>query len=174
MSMFDNENRYGSITRMLHWGMAILILWQFTSAGSRILFEDTAFEAFMWSTHKPLGALLLLLIGIRLAWALINLSRRPPSVNLGAKLGHIALYGLLIVIPSLGLLRQYGSGRSFEPFGIPLFSGFEGEIEFLVEPGNLLHGALGWVLLVMIIGHIGMVVWHRKRIGKQDVLPRMW
>ncbi len=172
--MFDNQNRYGQITRLFHWGMALLILWQFLTVGSRVLMEDTAVEDFMWASHKPLGALLLLLVCARIIWAFANLSRRPASVNLLAKLGHIALYALLLIVPSLGLLRQYGSGRSFEPFGIPLFSGFDTKIEFLVEPGNLLHGSLGWTLLALIIGHIAMAIWHRKRAGQVDVLPRMW
>ena len=172
--MFDSKEHYGKVTRFFHWGMAVLILWQFLTVGSRVLMEDTAVEQFMWGTHKPLGVLLLLLIAARITWALVNLSRRPPSVNLLATLGHIALYALLLIVPTLGLLRQYGSGRSFEPFGIPLFSGFEGKIEFLVEPGNLLHGSLGWTLLALIVGHIAMAVWHRKREGAIDVLPRMW
>lgn len=172
--MFDNKEYYGKVTRLFHWGMALLILWQFLTVGARVLMEDTAVEQFMWGTHKSLGVLLLLLIAARIAWALLNLSRRPPSVNVLAGLGHIALYTLLLIVPALGLLRQYGSGRSFEPFGVPLFSGFEGKIEFLVEPGNLLHGSLGWTLLALIIGHIAMAVWHRKRDKQNDVLPRMW
>ena len=105
----------------------------------------------------------------------MNLSRRPPSINLAAKLGHAGLYGLLLLIPALALLRQYGSGRAFEPFGLPLMSGFDGDkIAWMVEPGNLLHGVLGWVLLAMIVGHIGMVLLHRKQSGQINVLPRMW
>ncbi|MDX5503091.1 MAG: cytochrome b/b6 domain-containing protein, partial [Halomonas sp.] len=71
----------------------------------------------------------------------------------------------------LALLRQYGSGRTFEPFGIPLMPGFEGEIEWMVAPGSLFHGVLGWVLLALIVGHVAMVMWHRRQ--GQDVLGRM-
>ncbi|MFQ3789984.1 hypothetical protein [Halomonas sp. A29] len=31
-----------------------------------------------------------------------------------------------------GLLRQYGSGRAFEHFDIPLMAGFEGEVAWMV------------------------------------------
>lgn len=170
----DNAVRYGSITRLLHWAMALLLLWQFASAAARVLAEDTAVEQFLWGTHKPLGTLLLALVIIRVIWALVNASHRPPSINLAAKAGHIALYLLLLAIPAIALLRQYGSGRSFEPFGIPLFAGFEGEeIVWMEAPANLLHSWLGWLLLVMVIGHIAMVIVHRRSPHHEDVLRRM-
>lgn len=170
----DNVDRYGSISRLLHWGMALLLLWQFSSAAARVLAEDTAVEQFLWSTHKPLGALLLTLVVIRILWALVNASHRPPSINIAARAGHIALYLLLLVIPAIALLRQYGSGRSFEPFGIPLFPGFEGdEIAWMEAPANLLHSWLGWLLLMMVMGHIAMVIVHRRSPNHEDVLRRM-
>ncbi|KAA1174443.1 cytochrome b [Marinobacter salinexigens] len=173
MSLKDNSQRYGSISRLLHWGMALLLLWQFLSAIFRVVAEDTAIEQFFWSVHKPLGFLLLILAAIRLIWALANSARRPASLNKLATLGHLGLYALLIVVPALALLRQYGSGRAFDPFGIPLFAGFEEKIGWMIEPGNLLHGWLGWLLLAMIVGHIVMVKVHRRSPSHEDVLPRM-
>ena len=90
--MKDNNQRYGTVSRLLHWGMALLILWQFLSAAAHYFFEDTAIEAFFWPTHKPLGVVLLVLIIIRVLWALVNASRRPASLNLMSKPGHLALY----------------------------------------------------------------------------------
>ena len=175
MALNDNAGRYGKVSRVLHWGMALLMLWQFLSAGAHLLLEDTAIEAFFWATHKPLGFLLFALIFIRILWALINVSHRPASISFAATAGHIALYALLVIVPGVALLRQYGSGRSFEPFGIPLFTGSDGEkIEWMVNLGNLFHSWLGWLLLVMILGHIFMVFLHRKSASHTDVLPRMW
>lgn len=175
MPIQDNNSRYGSVSRALHWAMALVIFWQMLTACARTLLKDTPLDQFMWSTHKPLGLVLFLLIIVRIVWALMNLAHRPSSINVAAKLGHIALYGLMIAVPLLGLLRQYGSGRAFDAFGIAVFKGFEGaRISWMVEPGNLLHGWLGWALLVLIIGHIFMVFWHRRSKGSVDVLPRMW
>lgn len=173
MHIKDNTTRYGLVSRALHWGMALLILWQFLSAASHYFFEDTAIEAFFWPSHKPLGLLLLLLMGLRLLWALAQKSQRPPSVSLWAKTGHVTLYLLLLLVPVLGLLRQYGSGRSFEPFGIPLFAGFEDDkIQWMLDAGSILHGELGWVLLLLIVGHILMAL--RRRNSSGEVLSRMW
>jgi len=175
MMIRDNRDTYGSVSRWLHWGMAALLAWQFLSAGSHLLLEDTAIEAFFWPTHKPLGFALFVLIILRAVWALVHLRERPPSVNRLATVGHVLLYLLVLVVPSLALLRQYGSGRAFEPFGIPLMPGFEGDrIDWMMAPANLLHSWLGWSLLVLIVGHVAVAVWHRRRPDQPDVLRRMW
>ncbi len=81
----------------------------------------------------------------------------------------------MVVIPLLALLRQYGSGRAFSPFGLPLVPGFEGEgIEWLMLPANLFHGWFGWLLLAMIVGHILMAFFHRRRAQDDDVIARIW
>ncbi|WP_223788328.1 cytochrome b [Marinicella meishanensis] len=172
MAIKDNRERYGLVSRTLHWGMALLILWQFLSAGAHYFLEDTAIEAFFWPSHKPLGVLLLLLMVLRLLWALFNAKRRPPSINLAAKLGHAILYLLVIAVPTIALIRQYGSGRAFEPFGIPLFAGFEGDkIDWMLKLGGDWHGELGWVLLVLLLGHVAMALKHRK--SQAEVFKRM-
>src|SRR5690606_41296286 len=157
MTMKDNNARYGLVTRVLHWAMALLLLWQLLSAGAHMLLEDTAVEKFLWTTHKPLGALLFLLAIIRGLWGLGNLSRRPASISVPARLSQLALYAFMIVVPGLALLRHYGSGPVFESFVISVFSGFEGvRISLIISAGNLLHSPIDWVLLVMSEDHIFM------------------
>lgn len=174
MQIWDDTNRYGTVSRALHWGMALLLLWQFASAGAHLLLEDTAIENFLWPTHRHTGSLLFALIVIRLVWAVANRAKRPPAVSRAATAGHWVMYALLLVVPTLGLLRQYGGGRAFSPFGIPVFPGTGTRVEWMVAPGNLLHSWLGWTLLVLIVGHIAMAWWHRRSPKHTDILPRMW
>lgn len=174
MSLRDSNERYGTVSRCLHWGMALLIAWQFATAAARVLAEDSPLDEFLWATHKPLGLLLLLLVVIRALWFFSNSGNRPGSLSTAAKVGHLAMYALIFAIPTLALVRQYGSGKAFSPFGLPLMSGFEGgKIEWLMAPANLFHGWLGWLLLATIVGHIVMAIVHRRRPGDEDVLRRM-
>ncbi|AHL74390.1 cytochrome B561 [Stutzerimonas stutzeri] len=172
--LLDSTARYGTASRLLHWSMGAILAWQFATAAAHLLFEDTGVERFLWGTHKVVGTLLILLIVIRALWSIYNRGHRPPSLNIMAQLGHLAMYALMLAVPLLALIRQYGSGRSFAPLGIPLMSGFEGDpIDWLTAPGNLLHSWLGWLLMILILGHIAMVFIHRRRPRDHDVLARM-
>lgn len=126
MQLRDDATRYGAISRFLHRSMALMFLWQFATALAHLSLDDTPAEVLLWPTRKTCSFLLLILVIVRAAWALTNRGKRPPSVDLKSHLGHATLYALMIVTPLLGLLRQYGDGRSFDPFGLPVFSGFEG------------------------------------------------
>lgn len=171
----DNSVRYGTVSRFLHWGMALLALLQLLSAGAHYLLEDSAVEKLLWPLHKPVGFCIFVLIIFRIIWALTHAAKRPRSINLLSKLGHISLYLLLLLVPTVALIRQYGSGRAFEPLGLPIFSGFDGDkIQWMIDLGSQWHGLLGWILFLLIVGHIAMAWVHQKSPSKENVLKRMW
>lgn len=169
----DSATRYGTVSRWFHWGMALCFAAVFAAALAHHFLEDSALDGLLWPLHRPLGALLMLLVLLRAAWALLHAKQRPPHVSRAAHLGHLTLYALMVAVPCIGLLRQYGSGRAFAPFGLPLMPGRpDDKVDWLVELGGLLHGELGWVLLACVAGHVAMALWHRRqRAG--NVLPRM-
>ena len=173
-SICDSTSKYGLITRVLHWGMALLFAWQFTSALAHMLFEDTAIDEFFWGSHKPVGLVLMVLIIIRALWGLLNLKRRPPADSMAARLGHLALYVLMLVVPAVALFRQYGSGRKFEAFGMTIMQGFDEsqKIQWMIDLGSNFHKILGYVLLVMIVGHIFFAIRHYLK-GETRITDRM-
>lgn len=168
----DTPTRYGSVSRFLHWLMAAGIAWMMVSAAVHALAEKSALDGLLWPSHKHVGSVLMVLVVLRVVWALVHASRRPPALNLPARLGHGALYALMVAIPLIGLLRQHGSGREFAPLGLPLFSSHDDKVQWMVDLGGALHGELGWVLLALMVGHIFMAWWHRRD-PAQNVLPRM-
>ncbi|KAE8437372.1 MULTISPECIES: cytochrome b [Halomonadaceae] len=172
LAVMDSSSRYGLVSRALHWGMALLFVWQFSSAVARVWLEDTAIEGFLWGAHSQVGVVLMALVVIRAVWAVMNASRRPPAVSVMAKLGHVALYGLMIVVPAIALIRQYGSGRALDVFGLSLMSGGGERIEWMTNLGGLLHGELGWALFALVVGHVVMAVLHRK-LTNHSIMTRM-
>lgn len=170
----DTPARYGTVSRVLHWVMAGGFAWIFASAIAHATARDSALDSLLWPTHKHVGSVLMALALLRAAWALAQARQRPPGVSVLARLGHGALYALMLAIPAIGLLCQYGSGRAFAPLGLPLMPGFDAsqKMEWAVNLGGLLHGELGWALLALVVGHIAAALWH-QRPGSTPVLRRM-
>lgn len=164
--LLDSAQRYGLVSRFFHWAMAATLAWQFTGMALKITVgRENAIAAFIMGTHKPVGALLMLLVLLRAAWALLQWRRRPrqPRSLLGraATAGHAVLYALMLYIPLVALMRDYGRGRGFSPFGIPLFPETGQQVDWLMAPASASHGLMGWVLLALIAGHILMVLVHQ-------------
>ena len=174
----DTPQRYGRISRGLHWLMALLFAWQFAGMIAKVtLGKDSPWTAVLSAAHTDVGLLLLVLLVVRAVWGLMNSGRRPSNgtglLATAAWLGHAALYLLMFVVPFLALLRALGNTRTFSWFGvIPLNTGGGEKVEWMVAPASAAHGLLGWLLLLMIAGHIGMVLVHRW-ILKDDVAQRM-
>ena len=157
--IWDGPNGYGVISRMFHWLMAVLFLWQFISAILRILVKDSAPYSFFWSAHYTIGFSLLILVLLRGVWGLLNFSRRPHKAGAMGKLaglGHLAIYVLMFAVPALALLRSYGSGRGFSAFGIQIFEQTGVQNASLTAQGNAAHGHLGWGLLAVVVGNVWM------------------
>lgn len=149
----DNLQRYGSITRFLHWTMAVCYLFMFGTAVAWNMNENLKF---LMNPHKAMGILLLLLSVIRVLWGLTQSFHRPKN-GITAKLGHWALYALMVAVPAMGMARQVGFGSNNQS---------------LIDLGNNFHGALAWVLLLLVVGHIGMVWVHK--IKGESIMPRMY
>lgn len=172
----DTPTRYGTLTRLLHWLMAALIAWQFIGMTVRAIFGRVPVSGFFVGTHASVGTLLLVLAIVRIIWGLCQRTRRPAYENnlVGklAWLGHVALYGLIFIIPAVAVLRAYGSGRGLSFFGAQLLPATGEQIQWMTAPANLLHGKLAWLMLALVAGHIAMVLVHTF-IWKDGVLRRM-
>jgi len=171
----DSPDRYGLVSRTLHWGMAYLLIWQFATILIWRMFGPVEWVSFVMSFgpyHGTVGLLTVVLVVIRAGWMLVNRKHRPPHearwAGRVALAGHAALYGLMFVIPALALLRAYGNGKGWQPW-IPATGE---EIAWLMAPANMLHGPLSWCLSALIVGHILAALFHRF-IRKDGILARI-
>lgn len=173
----DSGSRYGVVSRALHGAMALLFAWQFAGMIIRSIQGRTPLAAFFVGSHAAIGSVLMGLLLLRVLWAAWNRRHRPSQGHgwqgLAAHVGHAALYLLMAVVPLLAGLRAYGSGRGLNAWGWQLLPATGERVEWLVAPGNALHGVLAWCLLALIAGHIAMALWHRLALH-DDVLSRMF
>ena len=106
----NESNRYGKVSRMLHWTIAILFISLipmgiFTS----MIPEDTEYRNAYYVVHKTIGVTVFLLVIVRLIWN--RLSRRPSLdsalTSREEKLAHRAhntLYFMMLAIPITGFM----------------------------------------------------------------------
>ncbi|MFC7552092.1 cytochrome b [Pseudoroseomonas wenyumeiae] len=172
----DTPQRYGLVSRALHWGMAAVFAWQFTGMAVRILVGRHPVTAFMVGSHASVGTLLMLLVLLRGAWGLANARRRPRHAPglLGrlATAGHLLLYAMMLVVPSWRCCAPPAAAGA-SPSSASRSSPFQGgPVAWMVAPANAAHGLLAWTLLALVAGHMLMVVVHRW-LWRDDVLQRM-
>ena len=170
----DNKTRYGSISRLFHWVMAFFIGWQLLKFFDRISDGEHWVGQTLVPWHGGIGALLLLLVVLRIIWAATQKNRRPqqdPATATLVRIGHFLLYAAMLLMPVTGAWILVGKGYGLRPFGIELVARGP-EIPWMAAAGGTLHSPLAWLLLIMIVGHIGVALFHHF-VKKDGVLRRM-
>ncbi len=169
----DSKERYGVISRLFHWGMAFLIAWQLLKIFDRINDGEHWVGETLVPFHVGIGSVLLVLVLLRIVWALSQRKNRPeqdPATAGLVKLGHFLLYAAMVLMPVTGVMSIVGRGYRWAPFGVELIAKGD-KIPWMASVGSL-HSPIAWILLAMIIGHIGIAFFHH--FGKRDgVLRRM-
>ena len=163
---------YDTVSRALHWLTVLGFIGILSTITVWTIYDGEEWTKSLFGVHKSIGFITLLVIAVRIVWALLNASKRPAADSFAAKAGHLALYVLMLAVPVIGMIRQYGGGRGpLKVFGVEVMQGSPEKIEWMANLGNMAHGKLGWLLFVLVAGHIAMVVVHR--IQGHDVLYRM-
>lgn len=169
----DSPDRYGSITRLFHWGMAVLIGWQALKIFDRLDDGEHWVGETLVPYHLSIGTLLFVLVVVRIVWVLKQRDNRPspiPFMATAARVGHILLYVLMALLPITGVLAVVGGGHGWSAFGVQLVAKGP-EIPWMSLIGGL-HSPLAVMFLALIAGHIGMALYHHF-IRNDGLLRRM-
>lgn len=169
----DGAARYSAVAMWLHWIIAALIIANLAIG----LLHDSLLKGTM-PAHKAIGMTVLALTAVRVAW---RLAHRPPPLpahlpaleRRAAHAAHWLLYALMILMPLTGWMMVSGTAtrRPFSWFG--LF-----DLPFLpISPaaggiGHDAHGILGWIMLALVVLHVGAALRHRL-VLRDGVLGRM-
>lgn len=162
----DSPSRYGRISRVLHWLTAILVMLQFTVVLAWRGTGKNTVTLFLSDIgpHGTLGLMILIVTLVRFIWAWLNRQQRPPKTpsvcGKLARVVHVTFYMILLCLPTLALLRQYGEGYAIQFYGMVLVAEAERDIAWMIAPADLLHSPLSWLLGVLITGHIIMALTH--------------
>ena len=170
--------RYGSVARLFHWGIAVMVLLQIP-VGIGMTSEPLVGVADpLFILHKGMGSVLLMLVFARAAW---RFSHRPPPLPdymppLEQRIAghtHIAIYVLLIVMVTSGYVRTVGDGFPIElldALGIPpLIPTMPAVARVMLA----VHQFSVVALVGLVAVHVSAVMRHQM-IERNPALSRMW
>ncbi len=162
MTLMDAENRYGTVSRTVHWLMAVLLLALLASDVWVEALEQTLPEASLKGWHQSLGLTVFGLVIFRGLWRWLNRSRLSPPAHWAtmARLGHLALYALMILMPLSGLATSLGEGDPVTFLGWTVFGGGP-EVAWLEDSGEETHEILANLLWLMIGVHVTAALAHQ-------------
>lgn len=178
MALKNTENSYGSITRLFHWKMAVLII-GVIGLGLYMSDQDPSPDVFkLYAIHKALGAIVLGLVTLRVGWKLTNTSPKllgleKPIERLSAKAAHLLLYFLMFLMPLSGWAMSSAFGYSVSVFDVVTLPPL---IEKNKELGEILeevHEYAGFAFIGLIVLHAGAALIHHI-VKKDRTLVRMF
>ncbi len=116
--MMKKTTGYSRLQIALHWGVALLVGVNYLTGEAMIAAFDHKLETgvaaagFQARTHIYVGTALLVLVGLRLA---VRLMRGVPEADpqtprhmaRAGEMAHLGLYGLLALVPVLGLVAWF-------------------------------------------------------------------
>lgn len=172
-------DKYHISIRILHWFMALMILGMI---GVGWYMEDLPREnplkGQLVGLHKSFGALALILFFVRAA---LRLATKVPPLpetipviqRFLAHAGHKLLYLLMFIVPLSGYAMSNLYGYGVKMFGIEMPKLFPEDKE-LASFVREAHEILPYILLGVVVLHVGAVIQHRFFDKKEnDVLNRM-
>jgi cytochrome b561 len=173
MQPLTPERPYGVIARALHWSLALLIVAQLVIGWTMPHVGRKTVPVGLVGAHVTVGVLIVLLVAFRLVWRIVKpplASAAPRTLATGiARLGHVALYLMMIVVPVLGWANANSRGwivgvsEMFAPDGhLP-----DVRLPSLMEKGSALghefgdiHGTLALVFAILAGLHLALALYH--------------
>jgi len=163
--------RYNNGAVLLHWLTALVVVAQVIVGFMFVNMERGPTRSEMFTVHKTLGATILLLALVRLAWRVANPPPPyPPELSrwerVAATWNHRIFYVLLIALPLTGLLAVSGGastdGRTTTPLlgGIPLPL-IPGVSKDAGGQAGSAHVVLVFITLALLILHIAAALKHQ-------------
>ena len=168
--------RHAGLVILLHWLTLLLI-----AAGTALAWiaddiEDRGLRRLLIENHRAIGLTVLALTLLRLLAALAM--RRPAPVEgpalsrIGARVTHLALYGLLIAAPVAGWWLTSAAGKPASWFGLLVLPALADRDRDLADTLHDWHEVLTEALLVLIALHALAALWHHA-VRRDGTLHRM-
>lgn len=160
----DTPYGYGNISKILHWLVALFVIGNLIGG---MLLEDLPPEirGMVMPVHKAIGISVLILMIARTFWRVQQgFPKLPEAIPARerklARLGHLAFYPLLILMPISGWMLSSAAGYPVSFFGLFTLPLVIEKNPALRELFGAAHSAIGWALVVLVAVHIAAAFYH--------------
>jgi len=175
--MKNTANTYGVVAKSFHWLLFLMLTFSIIAGNFLAAMPKGAEKLQAAGMHKSFGAVLLMLIMLRLVWKLINETPRLPDETTAgesfvAKAMHWGLYVLMFAQPLAGIMMSQAAGIPVSFFGLFEFPVFLNKDPELAKTFLAIHGTVWIVLVIAVFGHVGAAL-HHHFIKKDNVLKQM-
>ena len=173
MTLIGTERRYGLIAQLLHWTMAVLVLWAWLIAGT---WGRGGEGSSVLALHQTLGFAVFVLVFLRVVWRLFD--RRPagppvPGVMaLAGKVSHWLLYALLFAIPATAIAGSWLEGHSITVNGLGAIGPYFATSRSFGHEILDIHQLLGTTIMWVAGFHAAAAIFHHFFL-KDRVLRQM-
>jgi cytochrome b561 len=178
MQLKNSEQGFGAVAIAVHWIAALTIIGLFaTGLYMRSLsYYDSLYQV-LPPIHKGIGILLFMLIVFRLIWRVVNVQPKPlenhsKAEKVGAKLAHLGLYLLMLVVMISGYLISTAKGHPVDVFGLFEVPALISEGESQGDLAGMIHEYVAYVLIGLAVLHALGALKHHF-IDKDRTLLRM-
>jgi len=177
MSWNNTTHHYGTVSMLFHWLMFILLVAVFSTIELRSIYpKGSEPREAIKALHFMLGLLVFILVWLRLGLRYIQIKPLiTPALSTKqdfiAKVMHLALYALMIVLPILGWLTVSAAGKELLFFGIEVPSLITKDKD-LANTLEGLHKSIGEIGYYLIGLHTLAALFHHY-VQKDNTLMRL-
>jgi len=173
----NTPSSYGSIAKLLHWSIVVLIITQLVLGISADDLPNGLRKLELLAWHKSFGMLILMLALVRLAWRYANPRPAPPAdmprwQRLAAVGTHRLLYALILLQPLTGWLMSSYKNYPVSFFGLFQWPDLVAPDAGMHELFEEVHEWLARLLVTVAIIHASAALYHHFG-RRDDVLRRM-
>lgn len=172
----DNSWRFDTISKLLHWTIAVLLVGLVCVGWYMMSIEDQPNSGWYFDMHKSFGLVAASLILLRIVW---RVTHKPAPLPLSvprwqvkvALLVQGLLYVCMIVMPLTGFIGASFSKHAIVFFGLPLPSWVNPNHD-IAELFFEVHETVAWILVALVGLHV-LGAFKHLFIDKDAVFQRM-
>ena len=164
-SLKATQNSWGSIAKIFHWVLALLLIWQIFTGFNLHNMEFSPAKIGFIGIHKIIGTIIFTIVVLRLIWKFFN--SKPDTSTLSkfhryaSRVIHTLLYALVIWIQLKATKNTQAGGyyvQLLRPVTVPKFI----ETNFEMYPTFVQFHYQSMIALLVVFGiHLSAGLYHR-------------